>query len=78
MLVSELAAPDQRLYQLRQLERRRLCQQNPISFCTHALTPRGEVPAAHQQRIVAELEKIARGVVTRLMVLAPPGSAKTT
>ena len=53
-------------------------QQNLIAFCTHALAPRSELPAAHHQRIVAELENVARGEVTRLMILAPPGSAKTS
>jgi hypothetical protein len=55
-----MAVPDQGLYLLRQLQRRRLCQQNLISFCTHALAPRSELPAAHHRRIVAELEKVAR------------------
>jgi len=67
-----------RLYQLRTEHWRRMCRRELVPFAVHALTPKGETPARHHRRICAELEAVARGDVLRLMVLAPPGSAKTT
>jgi hypothetical protein len=68
----------QRLYELRALQWRRICQRDFLSFAIHALAPRGESPARHHQRICSELQAVARGDTHRLMILAPPGSAKTT
>jgi hypothetical protein len=48
------------------------------SLSTEALAPRGESPARHHCAIIAEMEALARRRITQLMVLAPPGSAKTT
>jgi len=36
------------------------------------------MPAHHHRLIVSELEQVAKGNIKRLMILAPPGSAKTT
>ncbi len=43
-----------------------------------ALAPRGHQPAAHHRLIMAELENVAAGRTDRLMLLLPPGSAKST
>jgi len=67
-----------RLYDLRAEYWRRICRRELVPFAVHALAPKGEAPARHHRRICAELEAVARGDVLRLMVLAPPASAKTT
>ena len=36
------------------------------------------IPAKHHQLIIKELESVVRGDVTRLMILMPPGTAKST
>ena len=43
-----------------------------------ALQDSGYRPAAHHLYLIAELEKLAEGVFDRLMILMPPGSAKST
>ena len=43
-----------------------------------ALAPRGHQPAAHHRLILAELEHLAAARTDRLMLLLPPGSAKST
>jgi len=43
-----------------------------------ALEPAGQSPAAHHNLLINELEKVASGVTDRLMLLLPPGSAKST
>ena len=43
-----------------------------------ALTPSGHGPAAHHRLMLAELERVTQGDVDRLMLLLPPGSAKST
>ena len=43
-----------------------------------ALAPQNQRPAAHHRLIIDELTAISRGVNDRLMLLLPPGSAKST
>ena len=43
-----------------------------------ALAPRGHQPAAHHRLILAELEHLSAARTDRLMLLLPPGSAKST
>ncbi|GAB0116908.1 phage terminase large subunit [Acidisoma sp. 7E03] len=43
-----------------------------------ALAAAGHSPAAHHRRLIADLEALGRGDIDRLMVLMPPGSAKST
>ena len=38
----------------------------------------GVIPAAHHRLLIAQLEAVERGELDRLMVLMPPGSAKST
>lgn len=43
-----------------------------------ALSPQGHAPAAHHKLLIRELEGLATGRWDRLMLLLPPGSAKST
>ncbi len=43
-----------------------------------ALAPQGHGPAAHHRLLIRELEGLAAGSWDRLMLLLPPGSAKST
>ena len=43
-----------------------------------ALEPQGFAPAAHHRLLIRELEGLANGRWDRLMLLLPPGSAKST
>ena len=43
-----------------------------------ALSPQGHAPAAHHRLLIRELESVASGRWDRLMLLLPPGSAKST
>ena len=43
-----------------------------------ALAPFGQAPAAHHRLLIRELEGLAAGRWDRLMLLLPPGSAKST
>lgn len=43
-----------------------------------ALGPLEQEPAAHHRALIRELENISNGTTTRLIVLMPPGSAKST
>ncbi len=49
-----------------------------LAWSEFALAPQGLVPARHHRLMVAELEAVARGRVDRLMLLLPPGHAKST
>jgi hypothetical protein len=75
---SELTEDRNRLLELEPEQWRRQCRQSFTPFCIEALSPRGETPALHHRIIASELEAMARGKTKRLMILAPPGSAKTT
>jgi hypothetical protein len=44
----------------------------------YVLGPLDQEPAAHHRALIRELEGISTGTSTRLMVLMPPGSAKST
>lgn len=47
-------------------------------WAQHVLAPIGQSPARHHDLLIAELEALAAGKFLRLMVLMPPGSAKST
>jgi hypothetical protein len=59
------------------MRRRRFCRRSFLAWCTAALAPYGQAPAAHHRLLIAELQGLADGLVDRLMVLMPPGSAKS-
>jgi predicted phage terminase large subunit-like protein len=42
------------------------------------LAPLGQEPAKHHQLLITELEAVALGEIDRLMLLLPPGAAKST
>lgn len=71
-------SPAARMLQLRRELWRRECRRNLLAWSTEALWPLGQTPARHHRAIIAKLEALARGDITRLMILAPPGSAKST
>lgn len=48
------------------------------AWATHTLSASGQVPARHHLVIMEALEKVSRGETQRLMLLLPPGSAKST
>jgi len=43
-----------------------------------ALAGQGQTPARHHRVMIRELEAVAAGTCDRLMLLLPPGSAKST
>lgn len=53
------------------------CRRSMVAFATQAL-PASERPAKHHRLICAKLEALVRGDFDRLLIIAPPGSAKTT
>ena len=57
---------------------RRAIRRSFVDWARLALKPTGYQPAAHHLRLIAELEAVSRGEVDRLIVLMPPGSAKST
>lgn len=48
------------------------------AWARHVLAPAGQAPARHHALLLEKLEQVALGTVDRLMVLMPPGSAKST
>src|SRR5438132_8998696 len=59
-----------------ELLRRRAARRSLIQFIEYLDI--GIVPAAHHRLLIAQLEALERGEIERLMVLMPPGSAKST
>src|SRR5271157_1764414 len=56
-----------------QIRRNRL-----IDWAISILAPSGQWPAPHHLLLLRQLEAISRGETDRLLVLMPPGSAKST
>jgi predicted phage terminase large subunit-like protein len=67
-----------KLLELEREQWRRQCRKSLIAFCIEALSSRGESPARHHRLICEALQDVAETRCKRLMILAPPGSAKTT
>ena len=57
---------------------RKSIRRDLTAWATLALAPRGQIPAAHHRRLITELEALTTGQTDRLMLLLPPGSAKST
>ncbi len=80
--VESLTDPELRTdAQVRALEERRLragVRGSLRGWAELALAQDRQVPAAHHLRLIQALEQVARGEVDRLMLLLPPGSAKST
>ena len=51
---------------------------NLIDWAIDVMAPSGLVPSAHQRFLLSKLDHVAKGSIKRLMVLMPPGSAKST
>jgi predicted phage terminase large subunit-like protein len=49
-----------------------------VDWAEFVLAQSEQVPAAHHRRLMTELDAVSRGETDRLMVLMPPGSAKST
>ena len=58
--------------------RKRKARASFLAFATEALDPLGQTPAAHHRLLIRELQAVAEGRIDRLMVMMPPGSAKST
>src|SRR5271170_243280 len=70
-----------RLNQLAALYReswKRSCQTDLLSWCEECVDDFGFEPAEHHKHIIEALEKVISGEIDRLMIFAPPGSAKST
>jgi predicted phage terminase large subunit-like protein len=63
---------------LRELAMRRTLRMSLEAWCRFALADQGYAPAPHHVVIIQALEKLAAGQTQRLMLLLPPGSAKST
>lgn len=57
---------------------RRLIRRSFLAFCEYALAPLGQSPQAHHRLLIARLQAVADNQIDRLMVMMPPGSAKST
>ncbi len=57
---------------------RRTLRSSLAEWSRFALSPHGYTPAAHHLLLIDELERVADGRSDRLMLLLPPGSAKST
>jgi len=49
-----------------------------VAWSRHAMAVQGLVPAAHHLAMIRELDRLAHGSTSRLLLLLPPGSAKST
>jgi predicted phage terminase large subunit-like protein len=62
---------------LQEIQRRRRCRGSFLAWCTEALAPLGQTPAAHHRLLIEELQAAADGEIDRLMIFMPPGHAKS-
>lgn len=72
-MLAALANPTAALRELDRLDAR-----DGFEAFARQFLPRGLVPARHHQALIAQLERVERGECKRLMITAPPGSAKST
>jgi predicted phage terminase large subunit-like protein len=57
---------------------RQTLRQSLLAWANEVLSGTGQVPAPHHQYLITELDSLTRGQNDRLMILMPPGSAKST
>jgi predicted phage terminase large subunit-like protein len=57
---------------------RRTIRRDLEAWCVEALSPQALRPAKHHRLLLDHLEAVERGDIRRLIVLMPPGSAKST
>ena len=53
-------------------------RENLTDWATDVMTSSGLTPSAHHRFLLGSLDLVTKGAVKRLMVLMPPGSAKST
>ena len=63
---------------LRERELRWGIRSSLSAWATFALAPAGHTPARHHFMVMNALERLSRGETTKLMILMPPGYAKST
>ena len=51
---------------------------NLVDWATEVMASSGLAPAAHHRCLLNDLDLVADGTIKRLLVLMPPGSAKST
>src|SRR5580658_2776760 len=51
---------------------------NLIDWASDVLRSSGQTPSAHHRYLLSNLDLVTKGVIKRLLVLMPPGSAKST
>jgi hypothetical protein len=51
---------------------------NLVDWAADVMTSSGLTPAAHHRFLLENLDQVSEGKVKRLLVLMPPGSAKST
>lgn len=56
----------------------RTCKRDMTAWAMEALRPMQQVPARHHRLILKHLQMVKDGQIKRLMILCPPGSAKST
>jgi predicted phage terminase large subunit-like protein len=61
-----------------EIELRASLRSNLTGWASYAVARVGQRPAAHHRLLLEHLERISRGEIDRLIVLMPPGSAKST
>lgn len=76
--LAKIAARDPELRALLAEQRRRESVSTLLGFSVAALREKGEAPARHHRLIISKLQAISEGTIDRLMIFAPPGSAKST
>lgn len=68
----------ERTLRLLREQHRRDCRSNLMAWAIEALSDTEYTPARHHQLLIEKLTAVADGKIKRLMVLMPPGSAKST
>ena len=71
MSVTRQAALDNLLW-------RREMRRSFLSWCCYLGEDRGELPAAHHRLVIDTLQKVSDGILKRVIILMPPGAAKST
>ena len=66
-----------RLAQLKRAKWEADCRSDLTAWTMEALRPVRQTPARHHRLLLQHLEKVAHGKIDRLMVLMPPGHAKS-
>jgi len=49
-----------------------------LQWCRYSLTPLQQAPALHHRRLITDLQDVSSGACDRLLIMMPPGSAKST